>query len=95
VASAFDIENNTIKEARIALGGVAHKPWRLIEAEEFLKDKEPSRENFEAVADIILKDAKGYEHNSFKIELAKRAIIRNCLMALHPETQRPGAKPSL
>ncbi|MEZ0131396.1 hypothetical protein AB9T88_17150 [Flavobacterium sp. LBUM151] len=42
-----------------------------------------------------MQGAKGYEHNAFKIELAKRAIIRNCFMALNPETQRPGAKPSL
>ena len=95
VATAFDLENNKIKEARIALGGVAHKPWRVPEAEEYLKDKEPNEENFSAAAKIILQGAKGYEHNSFKIELAKRAIIRNCFMALNPETQRPGAKPSL
>ncbi|MBP1225471.1 FAD binding domain-containing protein [Flavobacterium sp. 1355] len=95
VATAFDLENNKIKEARIALGGVAHKPWRVPEAETFLKDKEPNIETFSAAAKIILQGAKGYEHNNFKIELAKRAIIRNCFMALNPETQRPGAKPSL
>jgi len=95
VATGLEIENNSIKEARIALGGVAHKPWRVTEAEDFLKEKEPIRENFALAADLILKGAKGFEHNSFKIELAKRAIIRNCMMALHPETQRSGAKPSL
>jgi xanthine dehydrogenase YagS FAD-binding subunit len=95
VATAFDLQNNKIKEARIALGGVAHKPWRIIEAEDFLKDKEPTTENFSAAAKIILQGAKGYPSNEFKIELAKRAIIRNCFMALHPETQRPGAKASL
>ena len=95
VATAFDLENNKIKEARIALGGVAHKPWRVLEAETFLEDKEPNTDTFSAAAKIILQGAKGYEHNDFKIELAKRAIIRNCFMALNPETQRPGAKPSL
>jgi len=95
VATAFDIENNTITEARIALGGVSHKPWRIREAEEFLIKKEPNSQNFAQAADIILKGARGYEHNAFKIELAKRAIIRNCIMALHPESQRTGAKPSL
>lgn len=95
VATAFELENNTIKEARIALGGVAHKPWRVPEAEDFLKDKEPNEHNFSAAAKIILEGAKGYEHNAFKIELAQRAIVRNCIMALNPETQRPGAKPSL
>ncbi|CAM3386826.1 FAD binding domain-containing protein [Flavobacterium chungbukense] len=94
VASAFELEQGTIKNARIALGGVAHKPWRVLEAEDFLKQKEPTRENFSQAAKIILNGAFGYEHNNFKIELAHRAIIRNCLMALYPESQRPGAKPS-
>ncbi|WP_456312389.1 FAD binding domain-containing protein [Pseudomonas shirazensis] len=94
VATAFDIQNGIIKEARIALGGVAHKPWRTTEAEDFLKEKEPTRENFATAADLILQGAKGYEHNTFKIDLAKRAIIRNCFMALEPQLQRPGAKPS-
>lgn len=95
VATAFDLENDIIKEARIALGGVSHKPWRVKGGEDFLKEKHPSKENFAAAADIILEGARGYEHNTFKIDLAKRAIIRNCFMALHPESQRPGAKPSL
>lgn len=95
VATGLELENNSIKEARIALGGVAHKPWRVKEAEEFLKNKEAYRENFAAAADLILNGATGFEHNSFKIDLAKKAIIRNCMMALNPESQRPGAKPSL
>lgn len=94
VASAFRLENGIIEEARIALGGVAHKPWRIVEAEDFLKQKQPSRENFSKAAEIILNGAKGYQHNTFKMELAKRAIVRSCLMALNPQTQRPGAKPS-
>jgi xanthine dehydrogenase YagS FAD-binding subunit len=95
VATGFELDDDTIKEARIALGGVAHKPWRSTDAEEFLKGKAPTRENFAAAADIIMEGAIGYEHNSFKIALAKKAIIRNCLMALQPETQLPGAQPSL
>lgn len=95
VASAFEIENNIIKEARIALGGVSHKPWRVLDAEEYLKDKTPTAQNFAGAADIILNGAVGFEHNSFKIGLAKKAIIRNSMMALTPESQRPGAKPSL
>ena len=95
VATGLEVENNSIKEARIALGGVAHKPWRVKEAEEFLKDKEASMVNFASAAEMILHGATGFEHNSFKIELAKRAIVRNCLMALNPESQLPGAKPSL
>lgn len=95
VATGLELENGIIKEARIALGGVAHKPWRVKEAENFLIGKEPNPENFSAAADCILNGAKGFDHNSFKIGLAKKAIVRNCMMALDPSSQRPGAKPSL
>jgi len=95
VATGLELEDGIIKEARIALGGLAHKPWRVQEAESWLVDKTATRENFAKAADIILKGAIGYEFNSFKIELAKRAIVRNCMMALHPESQLPGAKPSV
>jgi len=94
VATGLDLEGDVIKEGRIALGGVAHKPWRVKEAEEFMVGKVVSRETFASAADIILKGAVGYGHNDFKIELARRAIIRNCMMALNPETQLPGAQPS-
>ena len=95
VATGLELENNLIKEARIALGGLAHKPWRVEKAEDFLKDKEPTMSNFASAAEMILFGATGFEHNSFKIELAKRAIVRNCMMALNPESQQPGAQPSL
>jgi xanthine dehydrogenase YagS FAD-binding subunit len=94
VATGLELDGDIIKEARIALGGVAHKPWRVKEAEVFLEGKIASRENFAAAAEIIIMGAVPYEFNSFKIELAKRAIVRNCMMALHPETQLPGAHPS-
>jgi xanthine dehydrogenase YagS FAD-binding subunit len=94
VATGFELEGDIIKEARIALGGVAHKPWRIQEAEAYLNGKPAVREYFAAAADVMLQGAKGYEHNSFKIELAKRAIIRNCVMALDPQVQLPGAQPS-
>ena len=94
VAAAFDLENNIIQEARIALGGVAHKPWRNKAAEAFLQGKMATRENFALAADIILAESVPYKYNSFKIELGKRAIIRNCLMALDPDSQLPGAQPS-
>lgn len=95
VATGIKLNENSIDEIRIALGGIAHKPWRVEEAEVFLKDKAPSEENFARAADIILKGAKGFGLNDFKIELSKRAIVRNCLMALDPGSQRPGAQPSL
>ncbi len=95
VATGLELEENRIKTIRIALGGVAHKPWRIPEAEDFLKGKEPTAENFATAANQILQGAKGFGYNDFKIKLAKKAIVRNCLMALHPETQQPGARPSL
>ncbi len=61
---------------RLALGGVAHKPWRAEKAEEFLVGKSKTAETFRAAAEAELADAHGYEHNSFKIELAKRVIVR-------------------
>ena len=75
VAAALEIENNEIKNVRIALGGVAHKPWRAFAAENFLTGKSASEENFRASADAELKAAKGFGHNDFKVELAKRTIV--------------------
>ena len=95
VATGLELDGDVIKEARIAVGGVAHKPWRVKEAEAFLQNKQANSESFAAAANIILQGATGYQYNRFKIELAKRAIIRNGMMALHPETQLPGAQPSL
>lgn len=95
VATGIKLEGNTILKINIALGGIAPKPWRVNKAEDFLVGKEATKENFRAAAELILKGAKGFEHNNFKIELSKRAIVRNCMMALQPESQRIGAKPSL
>jgi xanthine dehydrogenase YagS FAD-binding subunit len=76
VAAALELEGDAIKDVRLALGGVAHKPWRDQEAESFLKGKTADVSNFASVAEIIMRDAKPLTHNAFKIELAKRAIIR-------------------
>ena len=76
VAAALEMDGGGIKEARLALGGVAHKPWRDMEAEAMLNGKSATREIFQKVAETALRDAQGYEHNTFKIELAKRAIVR-------------------
>lgn len=75
VAAALEVENGTVKNIRIALGGVAHKPWRAFAAENALTGKEANEQNFIAAAEAELKDARGFEHNSFKIELAKRTIV--------------------
>ncbi|MEM7556097.1 MAG: xanthine dehydrogenase family protein subunit M [Cyanobacteria bacterium P01_A01_bin.84] len=76
VAVAVKIENNSIKMVRLAIGGVAHKPWRATNAEEVLIGLTPSEEVFQQAAETALEGAKGYQDNKFKIELAKRAIVR-------------------
>jgi xanthine dehydrogenase YagS FAD-binding subunit len=76
VAAALEMDGGTVKEARLALGGVAHKPWRDRQAEALLHGKEATRDNFQRVAETLLQDAKGFAHNSFKIDLAKRAVVR-------------------
>lgn len=76
VAVGLELEEGVIREARIALGGVAHKPWRDTQAEAMLSGQRATVESFRPVADAILRDAKGYGHNTFKIELARRAVVR-------------------
>ncbi|GAA6619496.1 FAD binding domain-containing protein [Scytonema sp. NUACC26] len=85
VAAALEMDGDEIKEARLALGGVAHKPWRNTEAEAMLKGKSATRENFQTVAEAIVRDAKGFGHNTFKIELAKRAIVHALKQAAEME----------
>lgn len=81
VASALEIDNGTIRNARIALGGVAHKPWRAVEAEKIIVGAKPTEQTFRAAADAALRGAKGYKDNAFKVELAKRSIIRSLTIA--------------
>jgi len=85
VAAALAIEGDIIKEARIALGGVAHKPWRKPKAEATLVGKEATPENFKLFARELVAGAKGFGHNDFKIELAHRAIVRALLQAAKKE----------
>src|SRR5881227_1682086 len=77
VAAALDLgAHNRITAARVALGGVAHKPWRANAAEKKLTGQEANENTFRAAAEAELAPAKSYKYNSFKIELAKRAIVR-------------------
>ena len=73
--------DGTIAEARIALGGVAHKPWRVPAAEALLVRKQPSAEAFGAAASRLLAGAVGQGENDFKLDLAHRAIVRACRQA--------------
>jgi len=75
VAAALDLNGGTIREARLAMGGVAHKPWRLLEAEKFLAGKTPSEETFKQAAQIAMEGAKAYQYNSFKLKLAPATIV--------------------
>jgi xanthine dehydrogenase YagS FAD-binding subunit len=83
VAAALEMSGNRIKQARVALGGVAHKPWRASEAEKFLAGKEATEANFKAAAEAEMKNARPLEHNKFKVEMAKRAIVRALKMAMN------------
>jgi len=75
VAAALDVKGKTIRSARLAMGGVAHKPWRLTAAEDFLKGKEATLNNFQQAASLAMKDAKGYGYNNFKLTLAPNTIV--------------------
>ncbi|OOQ56411.1 FAD binding domain-containing protein [Mucilaginibacter pedocola] len=74
VAAGLDIQNGIIKKARLAMGGVAHKPWRLFEVEKSLEGKTPSEDNFKAAAQIAMQGAKAREFNAFKLKLAPATI---------------------
>jgi xanthine dehydrogenase YagS FAD-binding subunit len=76
VAAALELDGDTVKTARLALGGVAHKPWRNRDAEALLEGKPATRESFQAAADLIVAEAKPQATNGFKIDLARRAIVR-------------------
>jgi xanthine dehydrogenase YagS FAD-binding subunit len=82
VATALKIVNGEIVEARIALGGVAHKPWRDRAAEQVLEGASPSSAGFRAAADRLLFGALGQGENDFKIELARKAIVRSLSQAV-------------
>lgn len=76
VAAAYELKSGTIADARIALGGVAHKPWRAVAAEAFLKGKRPTDENFAKASELAVKDAKPLNGNAYKVKLARNGIKR-------------------
>ena len=86
VAAALEMSStagNRITQARIALGGVAHKPWRALKAENMLVGKEATEANFKLAAEAEMADAKPLTHNAFKVELGKRSIVRALQMAMN------------
>jgi xanthine dehydrogenase YagS FAD-binding subunit len=77
VAAMLDIgADGVVREARLALGGVAHKPWRMPEAEALLAGQPVGRAAFAAAAEALLQGARGQGQNDFKIVMARRAVIR-------------------
>jgi xanthine dehydrogenase YagS FAD-binding subunit len=76
VAAGLELDGNTIRSGGLALGGVAHKPWRSREAEAALANQPATPDTFRKAADIALSGAHGYKDNAFKIELAKQCIVR-------------------
>lgn len=81
VAAALELDGSTIRQSRVVLGGVAHKPWRSQEAEAALAGKPASEESFQRAAEAALQDAKPLAHNAYKVELGKRAIVRALMRA--------------
>lgn len=84
VAAALHLDGNRIIDARLASGGVAHKPWRWYEAEKFLKGKTATAANFRQAATICSREARPLEGNAFKVPMLQGAVetaLQNCLTA--------------
>ena len=92
VAAALEIDGGNIVEARLALGGVAHKPWRNPDVEAALRGRAADEPAFRDAADLLLREAKGFAHNTFKIDLARRAIVRALTQAANGTPQIQSSK---
>jgi xanthine dehydrogenase YagS FAD-binding subunit len=92
VAAALELDGRNIKQARLALGGVAHKPWRDPDAEAALQGRTATAATFAGAADVVLRDARGLAHNGFKIELARRLIVRALTQAAQATPQSQSDK---
>ena len=76
VAAVLETDGDVILHARIALGGVAPKPWRVPEAEQALIGRKADESSFRTAADLLVRGAKTYRYNAFKVELARRSVVR-------------------
>lgn len=84
VAAVIDVdESGAIRRSHIALGGVAHEPWRAVNAERVLAGKKPDEATLRAAAHAELAGAQPYHDNAFKVELARRAIVRAVTTAMN------------
>jgi xanthine dehydrogenase YagS FAD-binding subunit len=93
-AAALRIENGSIAEARLALGGVALKPWRAREAEAILAGARPDHASFQRAAEAALAEARPSGDNAFKIELARRIVVRALTLAAAGTPERMPALPA-
>nr|WSX19115.1 xanthine dehydrogenase family protein subunit M [Streptomyces tubercidicus] len=89
VAAVVSAEQGTVDTARVAFGGVAHKPWRSVEAEAALTGRPATMTTFQAAADAAMRDAVGRGDNDFKIELAKRTLCRTLAQAAQSRAEEP------
>jgi xanthine dehydrogenase YagS FAD-binding subunit len=92
VAVGLELHGDIIKEGRFAVGGVAHKPWRDPQAEAELRGQPAIPATFARAADVLLRDAKGYGGNTFKIDLARRGIARALTQAARGTPQSQSSK---
>ena len=92
IAAGLELDGDTIKEGRFALGGVAHRPWRDPKAEAVLRGQPANAATFARAADVLLRQARGYEHNAFKIDLARRCIVRALSQAARGTPQSQSSK---
>ncbi|HEX2541635.1 MAG TPA: xanthine dehydrogenase family protein subunit M [Caldimonas sp.] len=81
VAAALDLQGGTIRQARVVLGSVAHKPWRSVEAEAALTGRPASEESFRLAGEAALREARPLAHNDYKVELGKRSVTRALMRA--------------
>lgn len=81
VAAALQFDGGTIRQARVVLGSVAHKPWRSAEAEAMLIGRRASEDTFAQAAKAALRDARPLSHNAYKVELGQRSVVRALMRA--------------
>jgi xanthine dehydrogenase YagS FAD-binding subunit len=93
-AASLRIEQGTISDARLALGGVAARPWRARAAENILAGYPPGPAVFRRAAEAALTDAKPSGDNAFKIELARRILVRALTLAVTGTPERVSALPA-
>jgi xanthine dehydrogenase YagS FAD-binding subunit len=94
VTAALRIEQGNIRDSRLALGGVAAKPWRARAAEQMLAGSRPDEALIRRAAEAALADAKPSGHNQFKIELARRTLVRALTLAVAGTPERVPALPA-